>query len=420
MTAMHYRRPSNPNRTGNQDTKVTMAKRTEILVIGGGNLERSPAGEYVTKVPIADYLTELSERIGHVVWFVDQSGTWGVVLEGTNTRVKGVLDPEKVTVVPIDTTARGTLRNTWLFFRYIVQRPYGVFFLPQVMTLVPSLPFARLLMKRFVVYLAGDYEVTLNDEEVMKNKWFGWSFLFRHAYEGAMSQAYGVIARGGRLASLARRCNPRVIETVPLGHMQAVKVNEDVPLDDEAPRRLLYIGLLVESKGMNDLTAALKMVLDRRPSATIDIDVLGDGPDIADFEAYAEKLGVAKQVHFHGWVESKDEMAAYFAGSHALVMPTSTHPEGVPRSIDEALVRKIPVVATRIAGVPDEFANGEALLVDPSAPDQIANGIETLLYDATERARYIEGADRRRRQWTAFASAAEQHAKYLRDGTLDR
>ena len=142
--------------------------------------------------------------------------------------------------------------------------------------------------------------------------------------------------------------------------------------------------------------------------------------NLADFEAHAEKLGVSANVHFHGWVESKEEMDGFFAGAHALVMPTSTHPEGVPRSIDEALVRKIPVVATRIAGVPDEFANGEALLVDPSAPDQIADGIETLLYDRAERARYIEGADRRRRQWTAFASAAEQHAKYLRDGTLDR
>jgi glycosyltransferase involved in cell wall biosynthesis len=396
-----------------------MPKRTEILVIGGGNLERGPAGEYVTKVPIADYLHELSDRLGHLVWFVDYSGTWGVVLEGTNTRVKGVLDPEKVTVVAVNTTARGTLRNTWLFLRTIIDRPYGVFFLPQVMTLVPTLPIATLMMKRFVVYLAGDYEVTLNDPEAAAGKWPGWKFFFRHAYEGAMRQAYGVIARGGRLASLARRCNDRVIETVPLGHMQAGKINEDVPLEDDAPRRLLYIGLLVESKGMNDFSSALKMVLDRRPNAKIDIDVLGDGPDLANFEAYASSLGIADHVHFHGWVESGEEIAAFFARAHALVMPTSTHPEGVPRSIDEALVRKIPVVATRIAGVPDEFANGEALLVDPSAPDQIADGIETLLYDREARARYIEGADRRRQQWTAFSSAAEQHAKYLRDGTLD-
>ncbi|MFP8870668.1 MAG: hypothetical protein VCB43_04105, partial [Myxococcota bacterium] len=245
-----------------------MPKRTEILVIGGGNLERGPAGEYVTKVPIADYLHELSDRLGHLVWFVDCSGTWGVVLEGTNTRVKGVLDPEKVTVVTVNTTARGTLRNTWLFLRTIIDRPYGVFFLPQVMTLVPTLPIAKLMMKRFVVYLAGDYEVTLNDPEAAVGKWPGWKFFFRHAYEGAMRQAYGVIARGGRLASLARRCNDRVIETVPLGHMQAGKINEDVPLEDDAPRRLLYIGLLVESKGMNDFSSALKMVLDRSEEHT--------------------------------------------------------------------------------------------------------------------------------------------------------
>lgn len=400
------------------ESKVEMAKRADILVIGGGNLEQRPSGEYATKVPIADYLHELSDRLGHVVWLVDRSGTWGVVLEGSNTRVKGVLDPEKVTAVAFDSTVWGTLGNSWLFLRYIMHRPYGVFFLPQVMTLVPLLPFARLLAKRFVIYLAGDYEVALKDTEYVNSKWFGWKYLYPGAYKGAMRQAYGVIARGGRLAALARQCNARVIETVPLGHMQAGRVNQDVPLSDSAPRRLLYIGLLVGSKGMNDLTTALKTVLDRRPDATIDIDVLGDGPDLQEFEAHAKRLGVDTHVHFHGWVEGKDEIASYFASTHALVMPSSTHAEGVPRSIDEALVRNIPVVATRIAGVPAEFANGEVYLVDTGAADQIADGIEALLYDATERARYIEGANRRRLQWNTYATAAEQHAKYLRDGEI--
>ena len=397
-----------------------MAKRTQILVIGGGNLERSEAGDYVTKVPIADYLHGLADHFGHLVWFVERSGTWGVVIEGATSRVKGVLDPERITVVPFEGSVNGTPRNTLLFLKYIAHRPYGVFFLPQIMTMVPCLPLARMFMKRFVVYLAGDYEITLADKEIVKAHWPGWAFLYRRAYEGAMRQAYGVVARGGRLASLARRCNERVIETVPLGHMHSGQTNEDHDLPDDAPRRLLYIGLLVESKGMNDLTTALQSVLARRPNARIDIDVLGDGPDIADFEKHAQSLGVGDRVHFHGWVESKDEMAGYFAGAHALVMPTSTHPEGVPRSIDEALVRKIPVVATRIAGVPDEFQNGEVLLVDPGDTDQIADGIETLLYDRETRTRYIEGADRRRQQWTQFESAAEQHTRYLNeDGSAE-
>lgn len=391
-----------------------MTQRTQILVIGGGNLERGEHGEYTTKVPIAEYLTGLADRLGHLVWFVEPSGTWGVRIDGPNTRVKGVLDPAKITVVPFDGSARGTLRNSLLFLRYISHRPYGVFFLPQIMTMVPLLPLARVFMKRFVVYLAGDYEVTLADRKVVEEHWTGWATLYRGAFEGAMGMAYGVVARGARLASLARKCNKRVIQTVPLGHMQADQVVEARPLSDDAPRRILYIGLLVESKGMNDLTTALKAVLDRRSDAAIEIHVLGDGHDIDNFRAHAKNLGVEASVHFHGWVESKDEMAAHFASAHALVMPTSTHPEGVPRSIDEALVRRIPVVATRIAGVPDEFPNGEVYLVDPSAPDQIADGIETLLYNPEERQRYLEGADRRRFQWNTYESAAEQHAMYLR------
>jgi glycosyltransferase involved in cell wall biosynthesis len=94
-------------------------------------------------------------------------------------------------------------------------------------------------------------------------------------------------------------------------------------------------------------------------------------------------------------------------------MPSSTHPEGVPRSIDEALVRLIPVVATRIAGVPDEFAGGEVRLVDTAAPAQLADAIEAVLFDREARMAAIAGAARRRTRFTAFRSAADQHAKLL-------
>jgi len=390
------------------------AKRTRVLVVGGGNLEQGEAGEHVTKVPIADYLHGLSEELGHVTWFVERSGTWGVRVEGANPHVKGVLDPARVTVVAIDGGVRGALRNTLLFLGQLLRRPHGVFFLPQIMTMVPCLPLARLLCPRFVIYLAGDYEVTLRDPAEVKAHWPGWAFFYRNAYEWAMRFAHGVVARGAHLASIARRCNRNVIQTIPLGHMKAELVEDQRDLADDAPRRLLYIGLLIEAKGMNDLSSALGLVLSRRPNAKIEIDVLGDGPDLEAFEAHAAALGLEERIHFHGWVEERSEIDRYFAGCHALVMPTSTHPEGVPRSIDEALVRRVPVVATRIAGVPAEFGTGEAYLVDPGHPQQIADGIEALLYDRGARDQALEGADRRRAQWSAFPAAANQHAAFLR------
>ena len=91
--------------------------------------------------------------------------------------------------------------------------------------------------------------------------------------------------------------------------------------------------------------------------------------------------------------------------------------ELLTRCIDEALVRKVPVVATRVAGVPAEFTDGEVLMVAPSSPDEMADGIEAILFDPDVRRRYVEGAERRCLHWSGFASAAEQHAKLL-DGTI--
>jgi glycosyltransferase involved in cell wall biosynthesis len=385
-------------------------KRVGVLIVGGSSLERAPDGSYVTRVPIADYVHELSDHMGHCVWLVEDSGTWGVPLREGTARIKGRIDPEKVTVIGINGHVIGAPRNWALFLRYAFKRPYGVFFLPAFLTMVPIFPLAKLFLKRSAVYLAGDYEVTLAD--VPEGKWFGWVTLYKAFYEGAMKIADCVIARGRHLAKIARRHNPHVIETVPLAHLRGAP-SEARELTQDEPRRILYVGILLRSKGLDDLLTALQEVKSRRPEATIELDVLGEGPDRENLESLAQTLGVADCVHFYGWVEEKDEVNQHFSRAHVAVMPTSTHPEGVPRVIDEALVRRIPVVATRIAGVADEFTEGEVLLVDTCAPEQLADGIEAILFDPDIRRSYVDGAERRRLHWSRFTSAADQHAKLL-------
>ena len=390
-----------------------MGKRAKILVVGGGNLERAPDGSVVAKVPLVDYVHELSDRLGHCVWLVQGSGTWGIELSESTARVEGRIDPDKVTAIEIDGRARDTFRNWALFLRYAIQRPYGVFFLPAFMTMVPILPIARLFLKKHAVYLAGDYEMTLEEQIRVRGRAYG--VLFRAAYEGAMWLADFVIARGRHLARLAERHNRIVVETVPLGHMSGAERNSTAEVTPNQLRRLLFVGLVQRSKGVDDLLHALRAIGRRRPQPTIELDLLGEGPERPELEALCCELGLADRVRFHGWVENPETINRFFSGAHALVMPSSTHAEGVPRAIDEALVRGIPVVATRIAGVPAEFSDDEVLLVDTSSPDQLADALEAILFDPEVRARYKEGADRRRQRWSHLGSAARQHANLLTD-----
>ena len=47
-----------------------------------------------------------------------------------------------------DAERQGTLRSCRLFLRYAIQRPYGIFFLPAFMSMVPMFPLAKLFLKK--------------------------------------------------------------------------------------------------------------------------------------------------------------------------------------------------------------------------------------------------------------------------------
>jgi glycosyltransferase involved in cell wall biosynthesis len=389
-----------------------MLEGASILVVGAGNLQRADDGGWVTKAHIASYLHELSDRFGGCVWVAEVKEIWDGDVPNTASATTGRLDPRKVRAVPM--TPGGMSRapqNCLLLLRELSGCRFAIFFLPAVLSMVPVLPLARFWTTRMAVYLAGDFEAPLEGEVDGKRTPRG--MLYRAAFRTAMRVAHVVIARGLFLADAARKFNRNVFETIPLAHMQTGASPNSVELVSDEPRRILYMGLIVESKGVGDLLHALHALAERRPLPEIRLDILGHGPDRPRFEDQTRELGLTGRVKFHGWVQDPERIDRFITESHVVVMPSSTHPEGVPRVIDEALIRRIPVVATRIAGVPDEFRDGEVLLVDPGAPSQLADAIEEILFAPDIRRRYIEGADRRRQDWHGFTSAADQHARIL-------
>ncbi|MFQ5418674.1 MAG: glycosyltransferase [Myxococcota bacterium] len=396
-----------------------MPERPSILVVGGGNLERAADGSWATKVPIAAYLDELADHFGGCVWIAQAYGTWGDDRGQGTSGVAGHLDPAKIRAIPFAGRLSRAPQNCLLMLRQLRGCDFAVFFLPAALTMIPALPLARLFTRRIAVYVAGDFAAPLADEGSVRGRL--WGSFYRATFRAAIRMAGVVIARGRYLADISRRLNRRVVETVPLGHMQPGELPPAVEPTPDAPRRILYMGLILESKGVGDLLHVMKILGDRRPSPSIQLDLLGDGPDRARFEALAGEFAVSLRVRFHGWVEDADRVNAFLSNAHVVVMPSSTHAEGVPRVIDEALVRGVPVVATRIAGMPEEFRDGEVLLVDPGAPHQLADAVEQILFEPDVRRRYLDGAMRRREHWQGCASAADQHARILRgDSDGDR
>jgi glycosyltransferase involved in cell wall biosynthesis len=85
--------------------------------------------------------------------------------------------------------------------------------------------------------------------------------------------------------------------------------------------------------------------------------------------------------------------------------------------IDEAIVRGVPVVATPVGGIGEEFSGGEVLLVKEKDPDALSRGIEKMLFDDPTRVHHLQQAEKRGELLRRHDSAARQHLLILLDET---
>ncbi len=98
---------------------------------------------------------------------------------------------------------------------------------------------------------------------------------------------------------------------------------------------------------------------------------------------FVERSGLDDSVRFLGW---REDVPALLGQSAALVL--SSHREGVPHVIREAMFAEVPVVATAVGGVPEAVKDGETgFLVSPSDTDELGECIDYLLSHLAERKR---------------------------------
>lgn len=154
----------------------------------------------------------------------------------------------------------------------------------------------------------------------------------------------------------------------------------------------LAIGLVSkiwEGKGHADLLEALVPLQGRWPNARVVF--VGEGPLRPALEARARALGVEGAVIFTGF---RDDVADVTAALDVACLPS--HFEGMGRVVLEAMARGLPVVATRVGGIPDLVVDGATgLLVPPGDPAALAEALGRLLGDAPLRRRLGEAGARR-------------------------
>jgi glycosyltransferase involved in cell wall biosynthesis len=149
------------------------------------------------------------------------------------------------------------------------------------------------------------------------------------------------------------------------------------------PERFLigWVGRLIPVKGADVFLRALAELADVPWSAS----VVGDGAERGRLERLAAALGLSNRVTFHGRVDDATDLFPAFD-----VFVLSSRTEGTPMVLFEAMAACIPIVATRVGGVPDVLSPAEAALLRPDDPGMLAAEMGVVYRDpaaARQRAR---------------------------------
>jgi glycosyltransferase involved in cell wall biosynthesis len=172
---------------------------------------------------------------------------------------------------------------------------------------------------------------------------------------------------------------------------------------------VISVGFLRQPKAMDVLIEAAARIAPRFPA--LKVLIVGEGDDRPTYEALIDRLGLGATVSLLGL---RSDVPDLLAASDVAVL--STNSEGSPLSVMEYMDAGLPVVATRVGGIPDLIDHGvEGLLVEPQDAEGLGEAIARVLGDPDEARRMGERARaRRRREFDIGVMAENLQNLYLK------
>lgn len=143
-----------------------------------------------------------------------------------------------------------------------------------------------------------------------------------------------------------------------------------------------FAGRLEEGKGPLVLVEALASVNREGPLAVA--RVAGVGPQLIQVEARVRELGLREAFEFVGHYSEPLGRTAFMNSLDVFVLPSLA--EGTPKSIIEAMAHGVPVIATKVGGIPDILDDETGILVPPGDSASLAEAMLLLANDPTRRA----------------------------------
>ncbi|MCM3026680.1 glycosyltransferase [Bacillus safensis] len=217
------------------------------------------------------------------------------------------------------------------------------------------------------------YLLTLHGSDV--NVYPGFSKGAQAAFETAVKQASAVLTVSEELAKKTNEMTKVEAKCLPLGiplksfsrteeDQEGIRKHLGLPLQDKL---VVFVGRLVKEKGLLELADAVSSM------EGVKAVLVGKGPLAKELTERAEA-----SIILPGQVPN-EQVRDYLMAAELFTLPS--YSEGMPTVVLEALALKVPVIATRVGGLPSLFSTYQHLLVEPRSTSQLKEAIHACLYE---------------------------------------
>ncbi|HBS25635.1 MAG TPA: glycosyltransferase family 4 protein [Gammaproteobacteria bacterium] len=183
------------------------------------------------------------------------------------------------------------------------------------------------------------------------------------------------------------------------------------------PEEILFVGRLVEKKGLKLLLAAMPQVLEAYPDTRLRI--IGDGPLRDQLTSQVDALGLRSEVSFLGRC-IHSELVTHLHSAAMVVLPFSVavggDMEGLGLTIVEAMGCETPVIIGDVPAIHDVVQHGQhGVIVNPESKEALANAV-IALRDSPQKARKMARSGRQRAlQIYDWQVVGERYSELLTD-----
>ncbi|HPP30376.1 MAG TPA: glycosyltransferase [bacterium] len=142
-------------------------------------------------------------------------------------------------------------------------------------------------------------------------------------------------------------------------------------------KKILCVAAMHPKKNYPVLISACKIIYNIRQDWILDI--VGEGEKMEEYKAMVKNLSLDKFIHFHGG-KTKAEIAGMMQNSDFFVLPSRF--ENLPCVLLESLCCGLPVVATKVGGIPEIISETNGILVEPDNPTALADAMLYMMDNA--------------------------------------